>query len=256
MRSSPLEALQRRFVRSITFVDDPALAAGVSGGGKLSAAEALAVYRAGYPARLTEALGETFETCWRVLGDEQFFAVAKDYIARTPSLSHNLSDYGATFPDFLESPAFGRFGISAPYLGDLARFEWSFKELFHEAPRAGLEPQGLAAAARPDSVLTLGPRRLLALRHRVYGLWKRDRADDTPVADREWTGPERVLLYKKGGNDVFVRVLSAAEHSALAALSAGRPLEAALAAAEGLDAAGAQELFAFLAGERLVAEVR
>ena len=103
MNDSPLEALQRRFVRSVTFLTDPELVRTVTGGGKLTAAEAVEVYRGGYPARLTEALGETYEICWRVLGDEAFFAAAHDYIARAPSRTHNLSDYGADFPEFLES---------------------------------------------------------------------------------------------------------------------------------------------------------
>ncbi|MDE2512332.1 MAG: putative DNA-binding domain-containing protein, partial [Elusimicrobia bacterium] len=178
MTDSPLEALQRRFVRSATFVTDPDLVAAVAGGGKLTAEQAVAVYRDGYPARLTEALGETYEGCWRVLGDAAFMAAAKDFIARTPSRTYNLSDYGEEFPDFLES----RSDVEdAPFIGDMARFEWTFKGLFHEKAHPVLPPAVLAAKARPDAVLILGAAvRLLALRHRVYDIWKRDRSDDTP----------------------------------------------------------------------------
>ena len=253
MSAGPLEVLQRRFVRSVTFLADPELVASVTGGGTLTSAEAVNVYRGGYPARLTEALGETFEGCWRVLGDEDFFAAAKDFIARTPSLSHNLSDYGEGFPEFLESRPDAE---SAPFIGDLARYEWTFKELFHVRPHAGLDPAVLAAKARPDAVLRFGgAMRLLSLRHRVYAIWRRDRSDDTPLESSEWTGTERLILYKKEGNAIFSRGLTAPEHAALTALSAGRPLSEALAAAEGLDAAGAQELFAFVSESGIVAEV-
>ena len=253
MSDGPLEALQRRFVRSITFLTDPELVASVTGGGRLTAAEAVEVYRGGYPARLTEALGETYETCWRALGDEAFFAAARAYIARAPSRSHNLSDYGADFPEFLESlPVAGR----APYLGDLARFAWTFKELFHAAPHAGLDPVVLAAKARPDSALRLGSAvRLLALRHRVYGLFRRDNDDDSPIEESSWRGAERLILYKKEGNPIYVRELTAPEHAALIALAAGRPLGDALASADGLDAGGAQELFGFVAASGIVAGV-
>jgi hypothetical protein len=254
MSSSPLERLQRRFVRSATFAVDPDLVAGVTGGGTLTAAQAVDVYRGGYTARLTEALGETYEACWRALGDEAFFAAACGYIARTPSLSYNLSDYGATFPDFLESlPDAAR----APFLGDLARFEWTFKELFHAPAHAGLSAAALAAAVRPAASLRLGGAvRLLSLRHRAHALWKRDRADDTPLSPSDWEGAERLVLYKRGGNDVFIRALNAPEHRALKALSEGVSIENALAEAEGLDAAGAQALFAFVAESGIVAEVR
>jgi hypothetical protein len=251
--SSPLEILQRRFVRSITFLTDPEFVGSVTGGGTLTAAEAVDVYRGGYPARLTEALGETFEGCWRVLGDEDFFAAAKDFIARTPSLTHNLSDYGAGFPEFLESRPDAE---HAPFIGDLARFEWAFKDLFHAKPHAVLDASVLAAKAREDAVFRFGgAARLLALRHRVYAIWRRDRADDTPIEPSEWTGSERLILYKKEGNPIFTRELTSAEHAALTALAAGRPLAEALASAEGLDAAGARELFAFISESGIVAEV-
>jgi hypothetical protein len=249
-----LEALQRRFVRSVTFLTDADLVAAVTGGGKLTAEQAVNVYRDGYPARLSEALGETFEGCWRVLGDDAFLAAARDFIARTPSASYNLSDYGASFPEFLESRADAE---DAPFLGDLARYEWAFKELFHAKAHALLAPAVLAAKARPDAVLRLGGAvRLLSLRHRVYGLWRRDRSDDTPLTNSDWEGAERLVLYKKEGNPIFVRALTGPEHAALSALAAGRPLESALASAEGLDAAGARELFAFVAESGIVTEVR
>lgn len=254
MSASPLEVLQRRFVRSITFLTDPDFVASVTGGGKLGAEEAVEVYQRGYPARLTEALGETYEGCWRVLGDEGFFAAAKDYIARNPSLSHNLSDYGSAFPEFLEA----RPGAEdAPFLGDLARFEWAFKELFHTKPHESLPAAALASAARPDAVLRLGGAvRLLSLRHRVHGIWRRDRKDDTPLEPSEWEGAERLLLYKKEANPIFVRALTVPEHAALAALASGKPLAEALESAEGLDAGGAKDLFGFLAEAGLVTEVR
>jgi hypothetical protein len=250
---SPLESLQRRFTRSITFLADPEFVASVTGGGELSAAEAVDVYRGGYPARLTEALGETYEICWRVLGDEGFFAAARAYIARFPSRSHNLSDYGAEFPEFLESLPVAK---DAPYLGDLARYAWAFKELFHARPHESLDPKVLAAKARPDAVFRVGSAaRLLALRHRVYGLFRRDLGDDSPIEESVWRGDERLILYKKEGNPIYVRELTAAEHSALAALAAGRPLAEALAGAEGLDAEGAQELFGFVAESGIVTGV-
>jgi hypothetical protein len=250
---SPLDALQRRFVRSITFMSDPELVASVTGGGDLTAAEAVDVYRGGYPARLTEALGETYEICWRVLGDEGFFAAARGFLARFPSRSHNLSDYGVEFPEFLESLPIAR---DAPYLGDLARYAWTFKELFHAKSHAGLEPVVLAAKARPEAVLRFGSAvRFLALRHRVYGIFRRDEADDTPIAEADWKGEERLILYKKEGNPIYVRELTAPEHAALAARAAGHPLADARASADGLDAPGAQELFGFVSASGIVSEV-
>ncbi len=249
---SPLEILQRRFTASIVGEVDEAFVSDVSGGGALSAAEAVEVYRDGYVARLSEALGETFEACWRVLGDEDFLTACRDYVRSTPSTTHNLSDYGADFHDFL----LHRFKTQAPFIGDLARLEWAFKELFHAPSQVGLSPEALAAGAKSDSVLCFGSALVLfSSVHRVHALWKRDRADETPLSTADWSGEERLILYKSGGSAVFTRLLSAPEFSALSLLRDGRQLGDALAETENLDENSAHHLFAFVSEARLVMDV-
>ncbi len=242
-----LKTLQRGFVGSAYGAIDPRFAAAVRGGGRLSAREAVDVYRRGYPARLSEALGETFEACWRVLGDEDFLRDCAAFARAVPSVSHNLSDYGRAFPAFL----LRRHRAHAPFIADLAALEWEFKNLFHEAPREGLSPSALAAAAKDASAFVLGPHRLLSFGHRVHAIWRRDRADETPLKKADWTGAERVLLHKGGS-----RTLTAPEAAALAALARGKPLGKALAGARGLDEPATRGLFEFLAVSGLVAEVR
>ena len=145
----PLELLQQRFTAAAIGEADPAFAAMVKGGGKLTSMSAVEVYRNGYSARMSEALGETFEACWRALGDEDFLMACRIYARSVPSISHNLSDYGISFPAFLLK----RFAADAPFIGDLASLEWSFKELFHAAPHAGLTPANLSVAVKSNSVL-------------------------------------------------------------------------------------------------------
>lgn len=251
--ASPLECLQRQFTASAIDEVDPALVAAVRGGGKLSAADAVEVYRGGYPARMTEALGETFEACWRVLGDDDFLEACRVYARSVPSISHNLSDYGSSFPEFLLK----RFKNSAPFIRDLAKLEWSFKELFHAAPHAGLTPKNLSVAVKNDSVLIFGSAiKLLSFNHQVHGLWKRDRTNDAPLNRSDWEGVQQALLYKSGGTPVFSHILAAPEASAFQSLYEGRPLDEALAAAEGLDEAAARNLFAFISEAGLVTAVR
>jgi len=250
---SPLELLQQQFTASAIGEADPALVGGIRGGGKLTPAEAVEVYRNAYPARMTEALGETFEACWRMLGDEDFLEACKVYARSVPSQSHNLSDYGSSFPEFL----LNRFRSHAPFIGDLGCLEWSFKELFHAAPHAGLTPENLSVAVKSNSVLIFGSAvKLLSFNHKVDGLWKRDRSDDSPLNRSDWEGREQVLLYKSGGTPVFSRTLAAPEASTLRSLFEGRPLDQALAAAEGLDEAAARNLFQFLSEAGIVVEVR
>lgn len=248
-----LKLLQKRFISSAFGAVNAAFVRSVSGGGKLSPAEAVEVYRSGYPARLSEALGETFEACWRTLGDEAFLKACRVYARSVPSTSYNLSDYGKGFPGFLLK----RFRDEAPFIADLATLEWSFKELFHRAPHAVLSPQALARSVKKDSVLVFGSAmKLLSFKHSVHALWTRDRSDATPLSRSDWEGRQQVLLYKSGGTPVFSHILAAPEASAFRSLMKGRPLNESLAAARGLNEAAAQLLFSFISTAGLVAEVR
>lgn len=249
---SALEALQRRFVAAVTR-GDASLAAGVSGGGRLTPEGAVEVYRRAYPARMTEALGETYERVWRVLGDDDFFSTCAAFVPTEPSTSGDLSDYGRSFPEFIES----RPDLShAPFLGDLARLEWTFKELFHAKDNEGLPPAELARTAAPGSMLVFGAATAqLSLRHKVHAVWIRDLEDDSELEPGSWRGREDLFLYKKDGR-VFTRPLTPPEAAALAALRAGRPLDDALAGAKGLEPDAVSALFRDLAESGAVIEVR
>ncbi len=250
---SPLKVLQKGFVDSAFGGITAAFVASVTGGGKLTPAEAVGVYREGYPARISEALGETYEACWRVLGDEDFLEACKMYARATPSVSHNLSDYGGSFPEFLQK----RFKKQAPFIKDLADLEWSFKEVFHADGDAVLPPSDLAVAVKDNSVLVFSKSvRLLFLTHSVHAIWKRDREDSTLLTPSDWKGPQQVLLYRSGGTPVFSSVLAAPEASTLKSLLEGRSVSEALAASKGLDEAAARNLFSFISSSGLITEVR
>lgn len=250
--ASPLEILQRQFTASSIGEADPEFVDRVQGGGKLSAADAVAVYRGGYPARLSEALGETFEACWRVLGDEDFFEACKKYCRSVPSTSHNLSDYGFSFPTFL----LNRFQAQAPFIGDLARLEWAYKDLFHARPHTPLTAEQLSVAVKPNSVLLFGHAvQSLSFSFSVVDIWRRDRSDATPLNRSGWEGPQSALLYKSGGTQVFSRVLAAPEASVINSLLNGIPLDSTLASSS-LDESAARNLFAFISQAGLIVEVR
>ncbi len=115
--------------------------------GSLQPKEALEVYRQGYPARLFEALGETYETLWKVLGDEDFEALCLDYISLHPSSSPNLTDYGEDFSKYLLQKK--EIFEESVLLSDLAHFEWEFKECFHSAFESPLVELSSAIFSEP-----------------------------------------------------------------------------------------------------------
>jgi hypothetical protein len=200
-------------------------------GGTLDAAGALDVYRGGYFARLTEQLGETYGTVWRVLGDAGFFAVSERYIAATPSSSYNLSDYGRAFPAWLEGQPEA---CEHAFLAELARFEWTFHEAFH-APRH--DPVSAADLAALDDLsgvaLELGPSvRIVATERAVYELFRRRNDESAPDIDIE--RPQWALIFRQDG-DMMAREIDTGSARVLGALARGQAVDEAIEAAAEAD---------------------
>ena len=112
----------------------------IKDGPKLSAIEAIAIYREDYNARLTEALRNTYRAIHFILGDEDFNRLSKAYIAQYPSLSSDLDDYGDNLSLFTFHHDLIQDYI---FLAELAHFEWNYRELFHLEPTMGLTAQEL-----------------------------------------------------------------------------------------------------------------
>ncbi len=188
--------------------------------GKLTINEALQVYKDGYFARLTEALGQTFEATWRVMGDEDFFQACKKYIQRNPSKFYDLSDYGANLPKFLSK--------KSKLLGDLAQFEWIFKNIFHKNPPKlkNNKPVNLFASLKraPDIKLTfIDACEIFESKFRVYDLWK---LRDQEEADVDWQKiktPQWLIVYKRE-TQIYILEISKKTHQILTYLKANKSL--------------------------------
>jgi hypothetical protein len=195
--------------------------------GRLSLQDAIRVYQNGYEARLTEALGEIFEGVWWVLGDQKFFEVCRHYIRGHESKSYNLSDYGFDFSSFLQSnepPA-----PLAPFLPDLARYEWLFHETFHEAQASHFDHAELHLLHQHANVI-LGFQnniRLFSSPYTVYPIWKMRGETADNVGPLAWDMPEHLFIYKQA-QSVFVQHLSPSGFHVLDLMVQGQTLEQAI----------------------------
>lgn len=230
MDTLTLSQFQHLFVRtSLRGEDDqiePKILQGIAAGGSLTPATSLEVYRRGHIVRLTEALGETFEAVWWISGDSDFFRLARQFVLMHPSSSYNLSGYGQTFPQFLEDVCpFPDF----PFLPDLARFEWLFKQVFHKPQHEHLPPGhfqhvGLSGGIR----FTFGPSvHLFRSPYSVYEVWKLRGTDQELLPEPDWNIPQRLVCYKHQ-QQVYVKHLSQPEYSLLERLLSGSSIEEAL----------------------------
>ncbi len=217
---------------------------GFTPAGRLSIHEAFAVYQNGYLARLTDALGDTYETIWKFLGDEDFFSLARQYIQFHPSFNYNINNYGVNFGNFLATHSAAK---SNPCLVDLAKLDWLRSLLFHQATEIGLEKEDLLAGLNEEACLSLVSSFIFfESQYSLHQLWSDIHKDHW--TDDNLAASETVCLFKRG-NQVFVYSLPASCYQPLNKLMHGNSIEKALI---DLDETSAQSLFHFVTENRLV----
>jgi hypothetical protein len=96
----------------------------------ISAIQRLDVYREGYYLRLIDILIMDFETLKKMLGDELFDQLARQYIDTYSSNHFSVRYFGRHFAKFLESNA-----SVAPIYSEMAKFEWALSSA-HDAQDA------------------------------------------------------------------------------------------------------------------------
>ncbi|HAC65405.1 MAG TPA: DUF2063 domain-containing protein [Cyanothece sp. UBA12306] len=99
------------------------------------------IYRGTIIGQLHRVMQGIYPVCCKLVGDSFFnFTVAK-YIDNNPGISPDLGNYGANFPDFLQSfePI-----SQLPYLADVARLELGYQLVFNGQKDNKLDIQDLA----------------------------------------------------------------------------------------------------------------
>ncbi len=163
---------------------------------RLSSSRALDVYREDYQARLSDALKNTFRSVHAILGDEEFYRLARSYMNVFPSTFSDLDDYGDQMDDFLSGHSLEE---DFPFLSQLAHFERMFRIIFHSEERQGLSVLDLQAALTDENVrLRLVSSTLVLSYHfsieKIYSSSLSD--DDSPF---DFHSPQNILMFKKDG---------------------------------------------------------
>jgi hypothetical protein len=190
----------------------------------------LQVYANGYPARIEEALAETFPALEHVVGAGAFAALCHRFAGTVPLHSYSLSDAGEALPQFLRSDPLTS---SLPFLTDLARLEWCVTRAFHATDEAPFDPSSLAHWSLDDwehAVLRFQPWvALVESEWPVREIWE---ASDTPIEqiDIDLCGRADYVLVRREGFAVICESVGAAEAHALRLLLHGESLGSAVAA--------------------------
>jgi hypothetical protein len=234
---------QRQFAQALL---DPGAAVpdGLCGPDGMPARNRFAVYRNNVVVGLIDALRCSFPATCRIIGEEFFHQMAREYVLAEPPTSPILLGYGESFPDFV-----GRFGPagSLPYISDIARIERAWIEAYHAREAIPLDPHVLAAIPRDraaDIRFSMHPSlRLVRSQFPALTIWRMNVADGIPAPVDLDAGGEDALIVRPLA-EVEVRSVPPGGAEFVIALTGGSPLMDATSAA--LSASGCFDLAANL----------
>lgn len=218
-----LSDVQAEFAAALAdpVVEVPGGVAGPDGG---PAPRRFAVYRNNLIAGLVDVVAGVFPAVKRVVGDDFFNAMARDYVRAEPPKSPVLMEYGAGFPAFIADfePA-----DSLTYLPDVAAIEWAWREAYNAAEAVFLGPAdlaGIAEADLPALTFSLHPSlRIVRSAYPVLTIWRMNRHDASIAPVDLGAGGEDTLIVRPEA-EVATRLLSAGGARFIEALAAGGSL--------------------------------
>ncbi len=195
--------------------------------GRVSGQERLQVYAEGYTARIRESIAEVYEAVRHALDAEVFDELCRAYAERTHSDDYNLNHAGKNLEEFLRTSSLSK---EAPFLPDLAKFEWSLWEAFHSFDEsATFTHSDLAKMPSEDwerSTLVFQPSvRLLDSAWPVLDLWKTRRESSELKKVRLNSNPQKVLIGRRG-DQVRCELLGLEQFRLIQGLLAGKSLGA------------------------------
>jgi hypothetical protein len=229
-----LPDLQKRFRDALLDDDVSAVEADIVDDG-LTPAARIAIYRHHVLTSLIDVLAGVYPVVRRLV-DPRFFAYAADvFIRQEPPASPCLSEYGASFADFLGAFPPCR---DLPWLADVARLEWALSRSAGAADAVPLDARMLTGLSAEESAalrLAFDPSvAYLRSRWPVDAIWRAHQAEGTPAEVDVSTGAIELEI-RRLDDDVVLRRLDAVAGAFRRSLAAGYPIAAAADAALSID---------------------
>lgn len=205
--------------------------AGLFGPSRLPSRKRFAVYRNNVIVGLVEALRANFPATCRIVGEEFFWAMAREYVVAELPTSPVLFHYGGRFPDFIAQ--FEPAG-TLPYLADVARIERACSEAYHAPEQQALDADALAGIPSyqiSDLCLMLHPSlRIIRSQFPSLRIWRMNIGGGLPSPVDLESGGEDALVVRPNG-DVDLHSLSPGVASFVNSLAEGKTLMTAMEAA-------------------------
>ena len=226
-----MNVTQTQFRKAVFDPDLPA-PAGLSNGRGTPAAARFDVYRNNVAVSLTEAVETGFPVIRKLIGEQNFSAIAGVFLRQHPPASPVLFLYGDEFPQFLRGfEPLQHLG----YLGDVAAVEMAMRHSYHSADAAPIDPARLGEIPPErlgDLRLTLAPSlRLVRSPWPIYDIWAFNTYDDQPKPRHE----AQDALITRAEFDPKPHLLPKGGAELILALQAGQTLGEAAGAAQAVD---------------------
>ncbi len=235
---SSLRDLQRQFIgvlfgelpdSQVTWVRNQDGGPKLRGPLRAGVAARMAIYRNNLHEGFIKALALEFPVIQRLVGEDYFRQLAREFLHAHPSRAGDLHRIGAPFPGYLSE----RFaGTGYAYLPDVAQLEWSYEQAAIAADAPLFDARSLAYVA-PESYgglrFNLHPAcYLVSSVYPILRIWQVNQigADDAGIVDLS-TGPDHVVTRRAGHGVELVR-LPPVEFLLLECFSAGATLAEAL----------------------------
>ncbi|MBO9472450.1 putative DNA-binding domain-containing protein [Shimia sp. R10_1] len=185
------------------------------------------VYRNNVAVSLTDALATGFPTIAKLIGTENFNAIAGVFLRQSPPSSPMMMHYGEGFPEFLEGfEPLAHLG----YLADVARLELAMRRAYHAADAEPINPDALSALPPErltELVMTFAPAvSLLRSPWPIHAIWAFNMQDGPKPQ-----GISQDVIILRPGFDPEPHALNAGAYEFITALMAGGTLGAAAAVA-------------------------
>lgn len=193
------------------------------------------VYRNNVVVGLIDALRDSFPVIVKLLGDDNFNAIAGVFVRAHPPKSPLMMFYGDAFADFLTGfEPLAHLG----YLPDVARLEQALRRAYHAADRPVFDP-ALLQHLTPDQLMTaqifLAPAvHLIRSDWPIHAIWQFNMAEGTPAPVMQ---AEDVLITRGADLDPALHLIPRSNAAFLAAILAGSRLEQAMDQARDADLA-------------------
>ena len=226
MTSPSLNETQRDFTNCLLDHQQP-VPPGIGAPNGSSAEKRFSIYRNNVVMSLTDVLTAYFPVVVRLLGEEYFYALAREFVLAHPPVTPVLTQYGARFAGFISSfPPI----TDLPYLADVTRLEWLRQRAYHAADGDALgaaDFKNVAPSNVPRLCFRFHPSvGLLRSKFPVFDIW-RTNTFDKHIRTIPATAPGQAVLISRVGMSVRTLSIEPGTHAFIIALEKGENLASA-----------------------------